>query len=189
MDWKELIDMIGTAFTVAQTIGYLFTFFAGAAALAFFSYFLYKKEKRLFDNLNKRDILIFAPPPGSGKSSELPEDMEMELELLKKTEYFNNLPEAIYRNTSCEKLEKIDSRALVIIGYNESFSEEALEKLLDTVVRKEAPLIFYAYDRLDPTSKAYKMLKAYPRHSMCETGLRLVNDVFTTLATYPYEKK
>ncbi len=186
----EILDNIGYLFTITALssflVGAIFALISVYKAISFF----FKREKRISDNLQNKKIIIFAPPKSSNnQKASRPEDMEMEIELLKKTDLFKHLPAQIYKNTSHEKLDAIKPNTLVIVGYNKYFSESSFLEILEKAKSLSVPLIFYAYKWLDPKSKAFKELKKYPYHSMCETGLRLVNDVFTTLATYPYGNK
>jgi len=146
-------------------------------------WFIFRREKRFFNNLKKK-IIIFAPPKSTSKDSEKPEDMQMELDLLRKTHFFPNLPGEIFKNTSHNNLQAIKKDTLVIVGYNKTLKEEYFLKILNKAKEFNVPLILYGYNQLE--GKGFDEIKKYPHHSMCETGLRLVNDVFTTLATYPY---
>lgn len=181
-----MLEPISNIFTIRDLV----LFVLGAVSTLVIAYkalnFIFKREKRFFDNLRKK-IIIFAPSKNSSGDSEKPEDMQMELSLLKKTGFFPNLPDKIFKDTSHNNLQEIKKDTLVIVGYNNTFKEESFLKILDKTKKLDVPLLIFAYSWLK--GKCLSETKKYPHHSMCETGLRLVNDVFTTLATYPYGNK
>lgn len=181
----DILDKIGYFFTLRDLIILLVTFVVALAIVIRAIIFFFRRERRFFNNLKKK-IIIFAPSKSSSKDGEKPEDMRMEMNLLKKANFFPNLPNEIFTNTSHDNLQSITKNTLVIVGYNKNFQEKSFLEILKKVRNFNVPLIVYSYSRLD--GKTLDEIKKYPHHSICETGLRLVNDVFTTLATYPYGK-
>jgi hypothetical protein len=49
-------------------------------------------------------------------------------------------------------------------------------------------LIYTKHDELDRAGDDFKVLTGYSYHSICNLPLRLVNDVFTVLSTFPHNK-
>ncbi len=126
----------------------------------------WKMWRRLAKNC-KREIIIFS----SGS-----EDMKIETDLLRATEFFK-----ITKDPFPNHALQITANCLVIIGYSDPM--ENFDKILREVETRRLPVIIYSKKRLpdDITNR----IKEYPLHSICQTPLRLISDVFAILSTFP----
>ncbi len=136
-------------------------------AFAFLFWFA-KKEIRLFRN-RRRPIMIFSSVRNS---------MEMEITMLRDAKLFN-IPEG--PTSSFQDVNRLGKHGLVIIGYTPKM--EGLADILIAVKTKKIPIIVYTKERLDTDEQ--KLLESYQWYSVCNFPMRLLNDVFATLSTFP----
>lgn len=130
--------------------------------------FFYRKERRLFKNI-KRPIAVI------GTESK---PMTHEVKLLERVGFFNvESPSTDSRTTDL-----LGDKRLLIIGY--TAGTDILKQSIEAVRSRDVPLIVYAGPR-DITDEDMKLLQSYSNHSMCNTPLRLISDVFAIMATYP----
>ena len=130
------------------------------------------KALRLFRN-RQRPILIF-------KSQG--EDMQVETKLLRDCKLFN-IPEE--PTDKLQDINRITNHCLVIIGYSTGMKD--FNKIYKGVQRFGVPVIIYSKGNI-PAS-AMKTIKEYPWYSVCQVPLRLLNDVFTVLSTFPEKRQ
>ncbi len=134
--------------------------------------FFQKKERRLFKNL-QRPIGIIATPD---------KPMTHESVLLKRVGFFN-----IKEPSSDERaIDLMNENRLVIIGY--SPNSQAFKDTFNAAKQREIPVIVYA-GPTRITEGDMKLLQSYSHHSMCNTPLRLISDVFAMMGTLPEEEK
>jgi len=126
------------------------------------------KELRLFNNC-RRPIMIF-------KSSR--EDMEIETKLLRDTKLFNIPEEPTDKH---QNIDRIKEHSLIIIGYSDGM--ENFSNIYDGAKRAGIPVIVYSKTEIPPNIK--DLLRTYSWFSICQFPLRLLNDVFTILSTFP----
>ncbi len=133
--------------------------------------FFHKKEHRLFNNL-KRPIAIVA-------TSDKP--MLHESVLLKRVGFFNvEEPASDGRVTDL-----LNGKRLVIIGY--SPDSQTFKDAFNSAKQREIPVVVYAGPtRINDSDMS--LLQSYSHHSMCNTPLRLISDVFAIMSTYPEDK-
>ncbi len=131
-----------------------------------------KKEQRLFKNL-QRPVGIIATPD---------KPMTHEAVLLKRVGFFDIKDPS----SDSRALDLMNENRLVIIGY--SPNSQAFKDAFNTAKQREVPVIVYA----GPTrisDEDMKLLQSYSHHSMCNTPLRLISDVFAMMGTLPEEEK
>ncbi len=133
--------------------------------------FFQKKEQRLFKNI-RRPISIIS-------TEEMP--MTHEARLLDRVGFFNVTPP----QTDGRAPDLLNGSRLLILGY--SPNSEKFRVALAAAKQREIPVIVYAGpSRI--TTEDMNLLQKYSLHSMCNTPLRLISDVFTLMGTYPEEK-
>jgi len=130
--------------------------------------FFLKKERRLFANI-QRPISIIS-------TDEMP--MEHEVRLLDRVGFFNvGTPQSDGRS-----VDLLNGSRLVIIGY--SPNSDKFKSAFNAAKQREIPVIVYAGpSRI--TQDDMTLLQSYSLHSMCNTPLRLISDVFSMMGTYP----
>lgn len=138
--------------------------------LAWYQFF-HKKERRLFKNI-QRPIGIIATEDKS---------MAHEAELLRRVGFFD------VGNPSSDgrAADLMNDKRLVIIGYTPD--SQAFKDAFNAAKQREVPVIVYA----GPTrisNDDMTLLQGYSHHSMCNTPLRLISDVFSVMSTYPEDK-
>lgn len=133
--------------------------------------FFHKKERRLFKNI-QRPICIIATEDKS---------MAHEAELLRRVGFFD-----VGNPTSDGRAaDLMNDKRLVIIGYTPD--SQAFKDAFNAAKQREVPVIVYA----GPTrisNDDMGLLQGYSHHSMCNTPLRLISDVFSVMSTYPEDK-
>lgn len=132
----------------------------------------HKKERRLFKNLQR--------PIGIIATDDKP--MAHEAELLERVGFFD-----VKRPSSDSRaIDLMNGNRLVIIGY--SPNSQAFKNAFNAAKQKEIPVIVYA-GPTRITDEDMKLLQSYTHHSMCNTPLRLISDVFAMMSTLPEEIK
>lgn len=166
----NFFNNLATAFDVYTIIWILIS-----NVILFFCFFrfFFLKERRLFKN-RKRPIMIF-------KSRD--QSMELETKLLRDSKFFNipEDPTDKHQNT-----DRIKNHGLIIVGYSPGM--DGFQNILSASKSKQIPIIIYAAPGAI-TEEDYKEICKYSYHSICNLPLRLVNDVFTILSTFPHGKK
>ncbi len=134
--------------------------------------FFHKKEHRLFKNL-QRPVGIIATEDKS---------MTHESVLLKRVGFFN------IKDPSSDgrAVDLMNGNRLIIIGY--SPNSQAFKDAFEAAKQRELPVIVYA-GPTRITEDDMKLLQSYSHHSMCNTPLRLISDVFTLMSTLPEDEK
>ncbi len=133
--------------------------------------FFRKKENRLFKNIQR--------PVGIIATEESP--MNHEARLLKRVGFFNvGEPSSDVRANDL-----MNGNRLIIIGY--SPNSQGFKDAFNAAKTREIPVIVYA-GPTRITLDDMTLLQSYSHHSMCNTPLRLISDVFAIMSTYPEEK-
>lgn len=168
MPIDETISIGLNAYTLVTL---LIGFIVGVLSFLGFLLFFFKKEWRLYQN-RKRPIMVF-------KSDS--QNMDLETKLIQDSELFSvEEPSVNY-----QEIDRLDTHSLVILGYSPGM--KGFEQILQGVKSKKVPLIIYAnYETITPGDA--EKLKEYSYYSICNLPLRLMNDVFTILSTYPKKR-
>jgi hypothetical protein len=162
--WQGLI----TALDVYSVILFFVYFVLGVVACFAFFTFFFRKEIRLFKN-RKRPIMIF-------KSAG--EDMEIETKLLRDNQLFNIPEEPTDKH---QNIDRIKNHSLIIIGYSAGMTN--FEDIFNGAKNAGIPVIIYSKDKIP--DDIFNKLRNYSWYSSCQVPLRLINDVFTILSTFP----
>ena len=131
--------------------------------------FFYRKEHRMLNNA-KRPIMIF-------KCDGM--DMEVETRLLRDIGYFRIDEEPC---SNYQMADRITDHGLVIVAYGPGIQN--FDEILSRVRDAKVPLIVYAKDRIPDEVTA--KIRSYSWCLLCQYPLRLVNDVFGVLYTFPH---
>lgn len=133
--------------------------------------FFFLKERRLYKN-RKRPIMIF-------KSKDL--SMELETKLLRDSKFFNIPEDPTDRH---QNTDRIKNHGLIIVGYSPGM--DGFKNILTTAKDKQIPIIIYAAPgAIGMKGDDYKLICSHSYNCTCNFPLRLVNDVFTILSTFP----
>ncbi len=149
----------------------LISLIGGAIGAAAWVHFFRKKETRLFKNIQR--------PIGIIGTSDT--NMQHEAVLLERVGFFN----VTTPSSDVRAIDVLDNKRLVIIGYTPN-SEQFKEVFLAAKQRAIPVIVYSGPARIDVEDMA--MLQTYSHHSMCNTPLRLISDVFALMSTYPEDK-
>lgn len=133
--------------------------------------FFHKKERRLFKNLQR--------PIGIISTEDKP--MAHESILLKMVGFFD-IKEP---SSDGRAIDLMNGNRLIIIGY--SPNSQDFKNAFNAAKQHEIPVIVYA-GPTRITEEDMKLLQGYSHHSMCNTPLRLISDVFAMMSTLPEDK-
>ncbi|MGC9605767.1 MAG: hypothetical protein ABSF56_03400 [Minisyncoccia bacterium] len=166
----SIYSALGTISTFDGVVHVIIGLIVASAFLAAFSVFFFKKEIRLFLN-RRRPIKIFM---ADGVN------MGAEVEMLRKSKLFK-IEEPTTDHRQCDG---IGNHSLIIIGYKRQMA--GLSDIVNAARTAKIPVIVYAKEQLEETDKS--LLNSYSWHSVCNFPLKLMNDVFTILSTFPKMK-
>jgi len=162
--WQNLT----TAMDIYSLITFAVYFALGVLTCFAFLRFFFRKEIRLFNN-RCRPIMIF-------KSTD--EDMEIETKLLRDSKLFN-VPED--PTNKHQNIDRIKNHSLIIIGYSEGMAN--FDDIFNGAKNAGVPVIIYSKNKIP--DDVFNKLRNYSWYSTCQVPLRLINDVFTILSTFP----
>lgn len=160
------LDLVANLITVLAFVWPIIVWLIGA-----FIYvkFFRKREKRLFANM-KRPVAIIP----SGNS-----DMAHEAMLVKKTNFF----EVDLQAADPRAADLIDSKyRLVVLAYGKN--EKSFWQLFDALKSKQIPMIIYCKPG-EISKDEINRIQAYSLHTISNTPLRLIADIFAIMSTYP----
>lgn len=167
---QTIFSNINILMDIPTLITFLFHFLLGAITVFLFIQFFFKKELRLFSNI-KRPIMII-----KSKGN----DMELETKLLNETGFFNiEEPSSNPQITT-----NLNKHSLVIIGWSPQMKD--FDKIIEKAESKKIPIIVYAKGMIEGADRA--KINDYYLHSLCQTPLRLINDVFGIISTFKHSK-
>lgn len=135
--------------------------------------FFRKKETRLFKNIRRRIAVVSTDA----------KPMSHEVALLRKSGLFTDVSEP---SSDARSVDYFKGARLIIIGYSKSMAN--LQQIIDVARTHEIPVLVYAGPR-EISDEHMDILQGYTYHSMCNTPLRLVSDVFAVMSTTPEEKE
>lgn len=131
-----------------------------------------KREKRLFDNIQRPVALI----PSAN------DPLQMEQRLLQSIEFFtvDLLP------ADARSVDEITAKyRLVVLRYEDS---DTFWRIFHALADKQIPLIIYSKPAEIPVPKLQEIQDYYTRYTLCNTPVRLVSDVFAIMSVYPEAK-
>ncbi len=164
------MDILNFIFNIQTLISALIGGAVGAIALYTILRFIYSKEIRLFRNA-KRPIMIF-------KCEGM--DMEIETQMLRDISFFNVEEQPC---SNFQMADRITDHGLVIVAYGEGMQH--FDEILKRVQAAKVPLVVYSKMTVPPDVVA--KIRGYSWCLLCQYPLRLVNDVFGILYTFPHE--
>jgi len=144
-------------------------FFSVILIYAFLVFFL-RKEIRLFRNLRRPIMIIF----------DATRDISSEVSLLRKTRFFKIEEPTM----DVRQADEIGNHSLIIVGYVPKMAGFA--DIVSAARNAKVPLIVYTHENMDEEDR--RILMSYSWHSMCNVPLRLINDTFAILSTFPKMK-
>ncbi len=168
----DIIAGVALFYEYYSTVAIILLIITNIILLISFLKFFLSKEFRLFQNV-KRPIKIIRTKKNL---------MENEIETLKRVGFFNLSEDPFFDH---KNLDMIDGHSLVILGYSRDMNN--FNDVIDKLENKKIPLIVYSIDQLKTEDLAYLRNK-YSWYSLCNFPLKLLNDVFTILSTFPFKK-
>lgn len=138
------------------------------------------RHRRLYKNL-KRPVVVLRPLADNGGIVPGGE-MIKEIDLLRENGFLNIAPPTDYRS-----FDPSGKHCVIVLGYKEGM--EGLGEVLNRVKTHHAPLIVYTFGNNRVAEKDKKELDSYPYILYANFPLTLLNHIFATAASYPYEQK
>jgi len=138
-----------------------------------FLFFLLKKEWILFKNLRKKILFMYA-------SEDIPEEF-YQIEKTKLFKIENKKTTNDKRIFDCVKEYKI-----IIFYFDEKTQvEKLLQNIMNYSSSSEKQIIIYAKGSQLLTKEQFNMLYNYIHISICNTPIRLLNDIYTIMTLFP----
>lgn len=131
-----------------------------------------KKEKRLFDNIQRPVALVPTAQDG----------LEVEARLLKAVDFFNVdlLP------VDVRSLDDVTSKyRMAVVRYEDT---PRFWRIFEKLADKTMPMIIYAAPGEIKTPEMIRIQKYYSRYTLCNTPVRLTSDVFAIMSVYPEDQ-
>jgi len=154
-----------------------------AGAMLAFARWLFRRQWAFYKNL-KRSVLVLSPV--DEEFTKMPDkELTIEITLLKKNGFLYIKDDI----TDYRSFDTSNHHGLVVIGYHEKMA--GLDDLLVRIKsNSHIPLIVYTYGRnKDVISEAHQELfKSYPYTLYANFPITLLNQVFTTVASFPYKR-
>lgn len=163
----EILDWVGRAQVLLSIIIFI-------AALGVYFWVFYKKERLLTKNLS-RAIILYYP---TGKNFDIEEGLLKDAKLFKIDKSSDN-PVHIIDSLHAKK------HSLIIAGFDPS-DRNNFYKVFEKAAEKSLPFIVYTFGNNQAMEgKDWKKLTNYSYYSVVNSPLRLLNDVFAILSTFP----
>lgn len=155
--------------SILSNIQFLWFLIGSLVTVTAFLILFFKKEKRLFKNL-KRPVAIIASREDT---------MSQETELLQRVGFFD----IHLLQDSQRGIDLVDNRyRMVILRYQKD--SESFWKTFDSLTGKTIPVVVFAKPG-EIDGPDIKRIQGYSLHTLCNTPLRLISDVFAVMSTYP----
>lgn len=179
----EMMKILSTLSLMHWIVVILFHVVLIAGLTFAFMRWFWRKQWRLHKNL-KRPIMMITPT-GMGDEKIPGTEMELERKLLKDNGFLN-IEDGV---TDYRSFSPPSNHCLVVIGYHPDM--QGLDDVIMKINNLQIPVIIYTYGKnIDAISENHKnLLKTYPYILYANFQLTLMNHIFCTLASYPYDKK
>jgi len=147
-----------------------------------FAKWAFSRQWKLYQNL-KRPVIVLTPISENG--APLPDgEMKNEITLLKSNGFLNVSSEgADYR-----AFDPTGKHCVVVLGYRPGMA--GLNDILTRIKNNHVPLIVYTYgENAAVHGKDKELFNQYPYMLYANFPLTLLNHIFLTVASYPYDRK
>ncbi len=151
------------------------------AVAASFMRWTFRRHWRLYKNL-KRPVIVLEPQHASG--APVPDgSLAPVIEIMRKSGLLNvkNQP------SDHRHFDPSGKHCVVVLGYRPSMT--GLEDILTRIKSHHVPLIVYTYGSNKITGEDKAKLDGYPFTLYANFPLTLLNHIFATVASYPYDPK
>ena len=148
--------------------------FAGGIAAAFgFGRLSFRKTRRLAKNLGRPLAVI--PSSSDG--------MSQEVRLLQEAGFFSNLDHMAAHDNNADNVTA--KHRLAILRFDKT---EGFWRTYESLKSKGLPVIIYAKPGEIDFQSEMPRIQQYSYHSICNTPIRLLSDVWAIMATWPEAK-
>ena len=177
----QLIDTLSALSLLEWIIVVVIWLITNAIIYLSFAKWLFRRQWTFYKNL-KRQIIILTPMLADG-STMTGAEMKNEIQLLRDNGFLNVKAEpGDYRSFN-----PTGKHCIVVIGYKSSM--DGLNDILDRIKSNHVPLIVYTYGNNAVAGSDKSLLDQYPYTLYANFPLTLLNHIFSTVASYPYESK
>ena len=149
-------------------------------------YFVFAKwilcrQWKLYQNL-RRPVIILTPTSEDGAPI-VGGEMTNEISLLKS----NGLLNISYDGSDYRTFDPTGKHCVVVLGYKEGMA--GLDDLLRRMKSNHVPLVVYTYGKNAVADRDKQLFDQYPWMLYANFPLTLLNHIFSTVASYPYDRK
>lgn len=167
-------DLLNIIFSLPTIIA----FFIGIVGAITLFYFIFKKERKLFKNLQKPIMLI-------SLSNNSQNNLDDEYKQLQRVGFFKNIEQP---SSSLKNTQTINNHSLIILGIDKDVEIPVFKKVYKEIARHKKPVVIYTFgDNKVLQGEHWNIINEYLWYSVCNTPLRLNADVFSILSTQTYE--
>jgi hypothetical protein len=154
----------------------------GTNLLIYYSFarWIFRRQWRLFQNL-KRPVVILQPQQPTGDV--MPGGkLDVEIGMIRENGFLNvaNQP------TDHRSFNPVGKHCVVVLGYRPGMV--GLGDILSRIKSNHVPLIVYTYGEVI-SGPDKETLGSYPSALYANFPITLLNHIFATVASYPYERK
>ncbi len=179
MSLKQLWDTLADVSLAQWLIAALVLFVSHAVAYFVFIRWVMRRSWKLHQNL-KRPIVLLRPTNPAGDT--IPGgDLSSELGLLRRNGFLN-VAEGI---ADFRTFNPSDDHCIVVLGYKSGMA--GLQDILSRLKSHHVPLIVYTYGNNAVVGSEKDLLATYPYMVYANFPLTLLGQVFSTVASYPYD--
>jgi hypothetical protein len=161
--FNNIIGAIGTVQTLVSAV-------VAIIVGVIWGLLFFRRERRIFKNL-RRSIGIISTPETT---------MDHEYKLIRRAGLFK-VTEPSSDNRAIDLMQK---HRLIIIAYSNSAD---FKTAYDRIRHWGIPVIIYAKFG-DIPKEEFPYIEKYTNHTICNTPLRLISDVFAIMSTYPEDE-
>lgn len=177
-----IIQILSNLSLVNWIILSAFYFLTVIISTSLFSRCFLRRQWRFYKNL-KRSVFIITPTDAIGSKIARTE-MDLERKMLKQNGFLKIDDDV----TDYRTFNPNNNHCIVVVGYHQNM--KGLDEILIKVKYLQIPLIIYTYgENISVISESDKdKMGTYPLTIYANFQLTLLNQIFATLATFPYQK-
>lgn len=177
---QSLIDALSNISLLQWVIVALLWVVTNALIHLAFARWVFKRQWRLFQNL-KRPVVILQPQQANGEV--IPGGrLDVEIGMIRANGFLNVGDQP----TDYRSFNPIGKHCVVVLGYRSGMV--GLADILSRIKSNHVPLIVYSYGEVI-SGPDEETLGSYPSALYANFPITLLNHIFATVASYPYERK
>lgn len=181
MSWPQIYDALSTLSLAQWVVAVILLIATHVIAYFVFIRWVMRRSWKLHQHL-KRSVVLLRPITPSGDTL-AGGDLSNELLLLQRNSFLN-VRGGI---TDYRTFNPTHGHCLVVLGYKPEMA--GIQDVLNRIKSKHVPLIVYTYGNNAVTGPDKAALDTYPYTLYANFPLTLLNSIFSTVASYPYDRR